>query len=155
MGGGSTWLIGSYDPETHTLYWPTGSPFPDSKGAERGGDNLYTDSILAVNPANGSLKWHYRFTPHDVSERDATEPPVLVNAAYLCKPRKLLLHCGPERIHLCAGPGDGRVVTGQAGLAAAVDDKALVLLACPLHDLSELCAGSQGRDDVGHAFGVH
>ncbi|MGC9949373.1 MAG: PQQ-binding-like beta-propeller repeat protein [Bryobacteraceae bacterium] len=92
VGGGSTWLTGSYDPETDTLYWPTGNPFPDSKDADRGGDNLYTDSILALNPANGALKWHYQFTPHDVSDRDATEPPVLVDARYLGKPRKLLLH---------------------------------------------------------------
>jgi len=92
MGGGSTWLTGSYDPETDTLYWPTGNPFPDSEDAERGGDNLYTDSILAMNPADGALKWHYQFTPHDVSDRDATEPPVLVNAEYRGKPRRLLLH---------------------------------------------------------------
>ena len=92
MGGGSTWLTGSYDPETDTLFWPTGNPFPDSDDSGRGGDNLYTDSILAVNPADGALKWHYQFTPHDLSDRDATEPPVLVNALYLGKPRKLLLH---------------------------------------------------------------
>jgi len=92
MGGGSTWLTGSYDAETDTLFWPTGNPFPDSEDAERGGDNLYTNSILAMNPANGALKWHYQFTPHDVRDRDATEPPVLVNAQYLGKARKLLLH---------------------------------------------------------------
>jgi len=92
MGGGSTWLTGSYDPETDTLFWPTGNPFPDSEDAERGGDNLYTNSILAMNLADGALKWHYQFTPHDVRDRDATEPPVLVNALYLGKPRKLLLH---------------------------------------------------------------
>jgi PQQ-dependent dehydrogenase (methanol/ethanol family) len=92
MGGGSTWLTGSYDPEADTLYWPTGNPFPDSKDADRGGDNLYTDSILAMNPSNGALKWHYQFTPHDVSDRDATEPPVLVDTPYLGRPRKLLLH---------------------------------------------------------------
>jgi PQQ-dependent dehydrogenase (methanol/ethanol family) len=91
-GGGSTWLTGSYDAETDTLFWPTGNPFPDSEDADRGGDNLYTDSILAMNPANGALKWHYQFTPHDVSDRDATEPPVLVDTRYLGKPRKLLLH---------------------------------------------------------------
>ena len=92
MGGGSTWLTGSYDPETDTLYWPTGNPFPDSNDAERGGDNLYTNSILAMNAANGALRWHYQFTPHDVRDRDATEPPVLIDALYLGKPRKLLLH---------------------------------------------------------------
>jgi PQQ-dependent dehydrogenase (methanol/ethanol family) len=92
MGGGSTWLTGSYDPGADTLFWPTGNPFPDSEDAERGGDNLYTDSILALNPASGALKWHYQFTPHDMSDRDATEPPVLIDARYRGKPRKLLLH---------------------------------------------------------------
>jgi len=92
MGGGSTWLTGSYDAETETLFWPTGNPFPDSEDAERGGDNLYTDSILALNASNGALKWHYQFTPHDVRDRDATEPPVLVSAKYRGKERKLLLH---------------------------------------------------------------
>jgi len=92
VGGGSTWLTGSYDPETDTLYWPTGNPFPDSEDSQRGGDNLYTDSILAMNAADGALKWHYQFTPHDVRDRDATEPPVLVNTKYLGNPRKLLLH---------------------------------------------------------------
>jgi PQQ-dependent dehydrogenase (methanol/ethanol family) len=92
MGGGSTWLTGSYDAETDTLYWPTGNPFPDSEDAGRGGDNLYTDSILALNASDGALKWHYQFTPHDLRDRDATEPPVLVDAEYRGKARKLLLH---------------------------------------------------------------
>jgi len=92
IGGGSTWLTGSYDPSADTLFWPTGNPFPDSEDADRGGDNLYTDSILALNPADGALRWHYQFTPHDMSDRDATEPPVLIDARYRGKPRKLLLH---------------------------------------------------------------
>ena len=110
MGGGSTWLTGSYDPETDTLYWPTGNPFPDSEDAERAGDNLYTNSILALNPANGALKWHYQFTPHDVSDRDATEPPVLVNAEYLGKPRKLLLHADRNGFFYVLDRTDGRAL---------------------------------------------
>jgi PQQ-dependent dehydrogenase (methanol/ethanol family) len=92
IGGGSTWLTGSYDPVADTLYWPTGNPFPDSEDEDRPGDNLYTDSILALNPSTGELKWHYQFTPHDIRDRDATEPPVLVDALYHGKPHKLLLH---------------------------------------------------------------
>jgi PQQ-dependent dehydrogenase (methanol/ethanol family) len=91
-GGGATWLTGSYDAETDTLYWPTGNPFPDSDDSERGGDNLFTNCILALNPATGELKWHYQFTPHDVRDRDATEPPVLVDTRYQGRERKLLLH---------------------------------------------------------------
>jgi PQQ-dependent dehydrogenase (methanol/ethanol family) len=91
-GGGSTWLTGSFDAEADTLFWPTGNPFPDDEDQDRGGDNLYTDSILALNPDNGDLKWHYQFTPHDLRDRDATEPPVLVDTLYHGKPRRLLLH---------------------------------------------------------------
>lgn len=92
MGGGSTWLTGSYDAEADTLYWPTGNPFPDDEDYSRPGDNLYSNCILALDPNTGALKWHYQFTPHDVKDRDATEPPVLVDAVYQGEPRKLLLH---------------------------------------------------------------
>jgi PQQ-dependent dehydrogenase (methanol/ethanol family) len=92
FGGGSAWLTGSYDPETDTLYWPTGNPYPDSDDRDRPGDNLYTDCILALNPKTGALKWFYQFTPHDTADRDAEEPPVLIDTEYHGKPRKLLLH---------------------------------------------------------------
>jgi PQQ-dependent dehydrogenase (methanol/ethanol family) len=92
LGGGSTWLTGTYDVETGTLYWPTGNPFPDGDDREREGDNLFTDCILALDPGNGALKWYYQFTPHDVRDWDATEPPVLVDTSYRGRDRKLLLH---------------------------------------------------------------
>ena len=91
-GGASTWLTGSYDPETDTLFWPTGNPWPDSDDRSRPGDNLYTNCILALNPASGTLKWYFQFTPHDTNDRDATEPAVLVDTNYQGQPRKLLLH---------------------------------------------------------------
>jgi PQQ-dependent dehydrogenase (methanol/ethanol family) len=92
FGGGATWLTGAYDIESDTLYWPTGNPYPDSDDHDRAGDNLFTNCILALNPATGELKWHYQFTPHDVHDWDATEPPVLVDTQYRGQPRKLLLH---------------------------------------------------------------
>jgi PQQ-dependent dehydrogenase (methanol/ethanol family) len=91
-GGGSTWLTGSFDPETDTLFWPTGNPWPDSDDRDRPGDNLYTNCILALNPVNGALKWYFQFTPHDTNDRDAEEPPVLVDTEYQGSVRKLLLH---------------------------------------------------------------
>jgi PQQ-dependent dehydrogenase (methanol/ethanol family) len=91
-GGGSTWLTGSYDASSDTLYWATGNPYPDGDDHDRPGDNLYTDCVLALNPKNGELKWYYQFTPHDLKDRDATEPNVLVDAVYKGKPAKLLLH---------------------------------------------------------------
>jgi PQQ-dependent dehydrogenase (methanol/ethanol family) len=91
-GGGSTWLTGTFDPETDTLFWPTGNPWPDSDDRTRPGDNLFTNCILALNPTTGGLKWYFQFTPHDTNDRDAEEPPVLVDAEFQGQPRKLLLH---------------------------------------------------------------
>jgi PQQ-dependent dehydrogenase (methanol/ethanol family) len=92
FGGGSTWLTGSYDSETDTLYWPTATPYPNTDDRDRPGDNLFTECILALNPNTGMLKWHYQFTPHDVHVWDATVPSVLVNATYRGRDRKLMLH---------------------------------------------------------------
>jgi PQQ-dependent dehydrogenase (methanol/ethanol family) len=91
-GGGSTWLTGSYDAPSDTLYWSTGNPWPDGDDRDRPGDNLYTDSVLALNPKTGALKWYYQFTPRDTEDRDAAEPDALVDTAYRGKPSKLLLH---------------------------------------------------------------
>lgn len=91
-GGGSTWLTGSYDPSSDTLYWATGNPWPDGDDRDRPGDNLYTDCVLALNAKTGDLKWHDQFTPHDLKDRDATEPNVLVDSVYKGRPSKLLLH---------------------------------------------------------------
>ena len=92
LGGAATWLTGSYDPETDTLYWATGNPWPNSDDRERGGDNLFTDCVLALDPATGKMKWYYQFTPHDVRDWDANEPNVVVNAKFRGEDRKLLLH---------------------------------------------------------------
>jgi PQQ-dependent dehydrogenase (methanol/ethanol family) len=92
LGGGSTWLTGSYDPATDTLFWATGNPWPNSDDRERGGDNLFTNCVLALDPATGKQKWYYQFTPHDTHDWDATEPNVLVDVNYRGQPRKLLLH---------------------------------------------------------------
>jgi alcohol dehydrogenase (cytochrome c) len=88
----TAWLTGTFDPELGTLYWPTGNPCPDYDGSERLGDNLYSDSILALDPQTGRLKWHFQYTPHDVWDWDAQQPPVLVDAEWQGQPRKLLLH---------------------------------------------------------------
>jgi alcohol dehydrogenase (cytochrome c) len=78
-GGGSIWLTGSYDPQLNLTYWGTGNVGPDYNGDQRPGDNLYTDSIVALDADTGALKWHYQFTPHDVYDYDAVQIPVLVD----------------------------------------------------------------------------
>jgi alcohol dehydrogenase (cytochrome c) len=74
------------------LYWPTGNPCPDYNGDERKGDNLYSNSVLALDPDTGQLKWHFQFTPHDLHDWDATETPMLVDTTFRGRERKLLLH---------------------------------------------------------------
>ncbi len=91
IGGGATWLTGSYDAETGTLYWTVGNPFPATDANERGGENLYTNCVIALDVKTGKLKWYYQFTPHDLHDWDATEPVLLVDADWGGKPRKLLL----------------------------------------------------------------
>jgi alcohol dehydrogenase (cytochrome c) len=90
-GGGTTWMPGTYDPELKTLFWTTSNPAPDFEGSVRPGDDLYTDCVLALDPDTGKLKWYFQFTPHDLFDYDATETPVLVDAAYKGQPRKLLV----------------------------------------------------------------
>ncbi|MBA2589740.1 MAG: PQQ-binding-like beta-propeller repeat protein [Alphaproteobacteria bacterium] len=91
IGGGATWLTGSYDAQTGTLYWTVGNPFPATDAAERGGENLYTNCVIALDVKTGKLKWYYQFTPNDLHDWDATEPVLLVDADYGGRPRKLLL----------------------------------------------------------------
>jgi alcohol dehydrogenase (cytochrome c) len=88
---GATWMTGTYDPALDVIYWPIGNPGPDYNGDNRAGDNLYTDSIAALDATTGKLKWYYQFTPHDVHDWDAQEPPVLVDTTWQGQPRKLLL----------------------------------------------------------------
>lgn len=90
-GCGAAWLTGSYDPELDLLYWTTGNPCPDYNGDERKGDNLYSNSVVALEPATGKLRWHYQYTPHDLHDWDAVQTPVLADAEWRGEQRKLLM----------------------------------------------------------------
>ncbi len=92
-GGGTPWTSGTYDPELDLLFWPTGNPGPkDFDGLNREGDNLYTATLLALRPDDGELVWHYQYTPHDEHDWDANQTPVLVDAEWEGRQRKLLVH---------------------------------------------------------------
>ncbi len=86
-----SWLTGTYDPSTNLIYWPTGNPCPDFNGDERKGDNLYSSSVLALEPETGKLRWYYQFSPHDLHDWDATETPMLIDTEFRGHPRKLLV----------------------------------------------------------------
>ena len=89
-GGGPAWMTGTYDPEANLIYWGTGNPAPVLAGVVRPGANLYTCSIVALNPDTGKLVWYFQPSPHDTHDWDAVETPVLFDADFRGKPRKLL-----------------------------------------------------------------
>jgi acido-empty-quinoprotein group A len=90
-GGGMTWMTGTYDPQLNQLYWGTGNPNPVLNGDIRKGDNLYTCSIVSLNPDTGKLLWHFQPSPHDTHDWDAVQTPVLIEDDYNGVRRKLLL----------------------------------------------------------------
>jgi len=89
-GGGMPWMTGTYDPELNLTYWGIGNPNPVLAGAGRLGHNLYTCSIVALNPDTGKLSWYFQPSPHDLHDWDAVQTPVLIDADFHGKPRKLL-----------------------------------------------------------------
>jgi len=89
-GGGMTWGSSTYDPELNLLYLGTGNPQPVINGRKRQGDNLYTESIVALNPDTGKLAWYFQSSPHDTHDWDATQTPVLIDGDINGQPRKLL-----------------------------------------------------------------
>jgi len=91
-GGAPTWFTGSYDPTLDIVYWPTGNPSKEYDGVDRKGDNLYANSMLALDRKTGALKWYYQFTPHDLWDWDATQTSVLIDADWKGQRRPLLLH---------------------------------------------------------------
>ena len=110
---GATWMTGTYDAALDTVFWPVGNPGPDFDGGEREGDNLYTDSILALEAKTGKLKWYYQFTPHDVHDWDAQEPPVLVDTNWQGQPRKLLLQANRNGFFYVLDRTNGQLLLGK------------------------------------------
>ena len=90
-GCAATWLTGSYDEKTNLLFWTTGNPCPDYNGGERVGDNIGSNSVLALDPATGKLRWSYQFTPHDLNDWDAVQTVVVADTTFRGSPRSLLL----------------------------------------------------------------
>ena len=90
LGGGSTWITGSYDPELNTVYWGVGNPGPFN-AAVRPGDNLYTCAVLALEPKTGKIKWHYQFSPNNPFDYDSVAEMVLADMNIEGKPTKVLM----------------------------------------------------------------
>src|SRR5262245_40466540 len=90
-GAGSVWVTGSYGPDLTLTYWGVGNPGPDWNPDQRRGDNLYTDSVVALDADTGQLKWHFQFTPNDAYDYDSVQVPVLADIQWQGKPRKVMM----------------------------------------------------------------
>ena len=154
-GCGATWLTGSYDVETDTLVWPIGNPCPDFNGDERKGDNLFTDSVVALDPKTGKLKWHYQFTPHDMHDWDATETPMLVDSVFQGAPRKLLMQGNRNGFFYVLDRTSGKVLVASPFVrkltwAKKIGPDGRPVLAegwAPTTDGTEICPSMEGASN--------
>jgi alcohol dehydrogenase (cytochrome c) len=113
-GGGMTWITGTYDPELNLLFWGTGNPNPVLDGSTRPGDNLFTCTIVALNPDTGKLVWHFQPSPHDVHDWDAVQTPIIVDAEFRGQPRKLLLQASRNGYFFVLDRANGKALLSVA-----------------------------------------
>ncbi|HWY49811.1 MAG TPA: PQQ-dependent dehydrogenase, methanol/ethanol family [Bryobacteraceae bacterium] len=117
-GGGSVWVTGSYDASTNLTYWGIGNPGPDWNGDSRPGDNLYTDSVVALDADSGKLKWYYQFSPHDEFDYDAVQVPVLADMQWAGKdgvkrPRKVMMWANRNGLFYVLDRTSGQFLLGK------------------------------------------
>lgn len=125
--GGTTWMAGTYDPDLNLIYWGTGNPTPVLTGSTRPGDNLYTCSIVALNPDTGKLVWAFQPSPHDTHDWDAVEIPVLVDGVFHGKQRKMLMQASRNGYFFVLDRTNGKnlltVPFGPVNWALRIDEK--------------------------------
>jgi alcohol dehydrogenase (cytochrome c) len=112
-GGGATWVTGSYDPELNLIYWGTGNPNPLYYGEDRKGTNLYTASIVALDPDTGTLKWTFQFSPHDTHDWDSTHVPVLAEIPIGGQPRKVVMVANRNGFFYVFDRATGQLLLGK------------------------------------------
>ncbi len=132
-GGGSTWTTGSYDPEMNLILWGIGNPGPAFNGDVREGDNLYTNSVVALDADSGELRWHFQFTPHDVLDLDSAQIPVLVDRTFRGRLRKLVLFANRNAFFYVLDRQTGEYLLGKQysdqTWAKGLDEKGRPILA--------------------------
>jgi alcohol dehydrogenase (cytochrome c) len=112
-GAGPTWLTGSFDAELNTLYWTVGNPGAQIDRSVRGNaDNLFTDSVVALDPDTGSRKWHFQFTPNDGHDWDSAQDVILVDRIWHGEQRKLLLHADRNAMFYVLDRTNGKFLYG-------------------------------------------
>jgi alcohol dehydrogenase (cytochrome c) len=151
-GGGSAWITGTYDPELDLLYWGTANPGPDFDGGPRPGNNLFTNSVLALDPDDGSIKWHYQWTPHDVWDYDGVNENILFER----EGRKLLGHFDKNGYWFVLDRTNGKLVRAAPfarvtwGTVDATSGQVAVKLT-PTKEGVEICPGPAGAKEWPHA----
>jgi alcohol dehydrogenase (cytochrome c) len=111
-GGGSTWITGSFDPELHTVYWGTGNAGSWNPN-QHPGDNLYTCSVLALDPKSGQIKWHFQFSPNDPWDYDSVAEMVLADLNVSGKPIKALMDVNRNGFMYVLDRTDGKLIAAN------------------------------------------
>jgi alcohol dehydrogenase (cytochrome c) len=126
LGGGSTWITGSFDPELHTVYWGVGNPGPFN-ATGRPGDNLYTCSVLALDPKTGKIKWHYQFSPNNPFDYDSVAEMVLATLNINGTPTKVMMDANRNGFFCVIDRTNGKLLAAnpyvQVNWASAIDLK--------------------------------
>jgi alcohol dehydrogenase (cytochrome c) len=126
-GGGSIWLTPSYDPALNLTYWGVGNPGPDWNPDQRPGDNLYTDSVIALDPDTGALKWHFQFSPNDPYDYDSVQIGVLADLNWRGTPTKTILWANRNGFFYVLDRTNGKFLLGapfvKVNWASGLDDK--------------------------------
>jgi len=112
-GGAAVWMTGSYDPDLNLTYWGTGNPGPDFNPSQRLGDNLYSDSVLALDADTGKMKWYFQFSPHDPYDYDSVQVPVLANTNWNGSPRKLMFWGNRNGFFYVLDRSTGKFLSGK------------------------------------------
>lgn len=157
-GGGPTWVTGAYDPELDLLYWTVGNPAPDFNGEVRPGDNLYTNSVLALDPDDGKLRWHFQWTPHDVWDYDGVNEVILADLTVDGRPVKALIHADKNAHFYVLDRTNGRFIKAapfaRQTWAKQIDAKTGRPVVNPPAKLSPamepLCPGPAGAKEWNH-----
>jgi alcohol dehydrogenase (cytochrome c) len=113
-GGAAPWFTGSFDPDLDLIYWGVGNPAPMLQGASRAGENLYSNSVVALEAETGDLRWFFQFTPHDENDWDAAQIPVLVDREFMGESRRLLLTANKNGFYYVLDRETGEFLTAEA-----------------------------------------
>ena len=118
-GGGGVWVAGTYDPDLNLVFYGTGNPNPAFYGADRIGDNLYTNSVVALDADSGKLRWHYQFTPHDLHDWDAAQVLVLATIPVNGRDTRVVIQANRNGLFYVLDRATGKVLRARPFVKAA------------------------------------